>query len=143
MTELGAKTGLEFGKGDFGPFAEGVKQVLHAFANKNWIVETQLGRMSAVRASEQYERDRRQFQELILRHQSSIRKAVDLFSRVRSTEQAEVVFTVTDEQIQNFIVDWKPAWAAEAKRLDVADAISNLAMLGWLKVEISQPVETD
>ncbi|HEX7569184.1 MAG TPA: macro domain-containing protein, partial [Verrucomicrobiae bacterium] len=65
LTEMGLKTGFEFGKGSYGPFADEVKLALHEFANRNWLQEEHLGKMMALRVGEQYEKDRAKFAEVI------------------------------------------------------------------------------
>src|ERR1043165_1603779 len=153
MTEIGVTTGFQFGKGSYGPFAGDVKQALHEFANRNWLQEQPLGRMIALRVTEQYERDRSKYRELIQRHTTDIERVVDLFSRLKSTEQAEEVMTVlfavqhlqlafphqeiAEQQLYDYILDWKKNWRSEDKRRALANAIRNLITLGWMRVSLS------
>jgi uncharacterized protein YwgA len=113
MTEMGHPTDSEFGKGDYGPFSGHVKQALHDFANCNWLQEQPLGRMLALRVHAQHSEDRKKFAARVEQHQKRIHKAVDLFSRIKNTEQAEKV-------------------------LAVANAIRNLVPLGWVRVKASE-----
>ncbi|MGA7674721.1 MAG: macro domain-containing protein [Rhizomicrobium sp.] len=154
VTELGVPTGFEFGKGSYGPFAGDVKLALHDFANRNWLNEQQLGRMIALRVAPQYERDRNKYKDEIERHYRKINKTVDLFSRIKSTEQAEEVMTVlfasrqlkqakptadvTEQDLLDYILDWKKAWCTDDKTSAVASAIRNLVLLGWLRLTISE-----
>lgn len=155
VTEMGVPTGFHFDKGSYGPFSDDVKLALHDFANRNWLNEQQLGRMIALRISPQYTNDRKQYKEEIDRYQKKINKAVDLFSRIKSTEQAEEVMTVffaarqlkakrngdtTEQDLQDYILDWKKSWRDSEKREAVASAIRNLVMLGWLQVNLSEPL---
>lgn len=153
-TEMGIPTGFNFEKGSYGPFSEDVGRALHVFANKNWLQEERLGRMIAMRVTDQFERDSRGYSEQIEKNQKRIAKAVDLFSRIKSTEQAEEVLTVLyasrqlkaenpgadlDEQnLFDFIVDWKKSWSSPEKREAIADAIRNLVMLGWMRLAPSE-----
>jgi len=154
MTEMGVSTGFEFGKGSYGPFADEVKDALHVFANRNWIQEERLGRMLALRVSQQYESERSKYADVIARHQRKIEKAVDLFSRIKSTDQAEEVLTVlfasrqlkkksperdiAEQQLLEFILDWKKTWRTEEKKQALAAVIRNLVMLGWMRLKFSQ-----
>jgi O-acetyl-ADP-ribose deacetylase (regulator of RNase III)/uncharacterized protein YwgA len=156
VTEMGVPTGFQFDQGSYGPFSGDVKLALHEFANRNWLHEQQLGRMIALRIAPQYAKDRNQFKEQIDRYQKKINKAVDLFSRIKSTEQAEQVMTVfyaarqlrqsnrhkelTEQDLQDYILNWKKSWRTEEKRDAVASAIRNLILLGWLQLKISEPV---
>jgi hypothetical protein len=80
---------------------------------------------------------------------------VDLFSRIKSTEQAEEVMTVFfaarqlkqskhsefgEQDLQEYILDWKKSWRTDEKEEAVASAIRNLILLGWLQLKISEAV---
>jgi O-acetyl-ADP-ribose deacetylase (regulator of RNase III)/uncharacterized protein YwgA len=154
LTELGAETGFQFAKGSYGPFADEVKLALHELANLNWIREEQLGKMTALRPAPHYEEARKKFADVIDRHNKRIAKTVDLFSRIKSTDQAEEVVTVlfasrelkkakpgievTEQDLYDFILNWKKAWRTEGKQREVAGAIRNLVMLGWMKLQFSE-----
>jgi uncharacterized protein YwgA/O-acetyl-ADP-ribose deacetylase (regulator of RNase III) len=156
VTEMGVPTGFQFGKGSYGPFSADVKLALHDFANRNWLHEQPFGRMIALRVAPQYAKDRNQFKEQIHRYQTKINKAVDLFSRIKSTEQAEEVMTVffaarqlkqlkrdgelAEQDLQDYILNWKKSWRSENKKEAVASAIRNLILLGWLQLKISDAV---
>jgi O-acetyl-ADP-ribose deacetylase (regulator of RNase III)/uncharacterized protein YwgA len=156
VTEMGVPTGFEFGKGSYGPFSGDVKLALHDFANRNWLYEQQLGRMIALRVTPQYGKERSQYKTQIDRYQKKINKAVDLFSRIKSTEQAEEVLTVffsarqlkqsrrdeevNDQELQDYILDWKKSWRTDDKKQAVMSAIRNLILLGWLNLRISEGV---
>lgn len=154
VTELGVPTGFQFGKGSYGPFSGDVKPALHDFANRNWLQEKPLGRMVGLHVGDQFARDRSRFSQDIERYRKSIDKTVDLFSRIKDTEQAEEVLTVLyasrqvkkgdrttevdEQQIYDYILDWKKTWNTTEKREAVADAIRNLALLGWIRVQPSE-----
>jgi len=154
LTEMGVPTGFAFGKGNYGPFSGDMKAALYDFANRNWLQEAQLGKMIAFRVSPQYEKDRRRLASEIELHRKRIDKTVDLFSRIKSTEQAEEVATiiyacrwirarrpdqsVTEQDILDYVLDWKPSWQSNEKREAVAGAIRNLVLLNWVKAEISE-----
>jgi len=156
VTEMGVPTGFQFEKGSYGPYADSVKSALHNFANRNWVHEEPFGRMVALKIDAQYERDRGKYADLIKEYGKKIAKTVDLFSRIKDTEQAEEVLTVlfasrqiklarpsaelTEDDLYKFIVDWKKAWAKPEKKAAVGDAIRSLAVLGWLRVNL--PLES-
>ncbi len=154
MTEMGVPTSFRFSKGSYGPFSGDVKLALHDFANRNWLSEQHLGRMIALRVAPQYEKDRGRYADQINFYQAKIAKAVDLFSRIKSTEQAEEVLTVlfasrelkqskrngdvAEQDLQDYILDWKKSWRADEKKHAVANAIRNLVLLGWVRLKISE-----
>lgn len=154
LTEMGVQTGFQFGKGSYGPFADEVKLALHDFANRNWLHEEQLGQMMALRVGAQYGKDRGKFAEVLRHHERKIAKTVDLFSRIKNTAQAEEVLTVlfasrqlkkanpqrevAEQDLYNYILDWKKSWATDDKKIAVASAIRNLVVLGWMKLSFSE-----
>jgi O-acetyl-ADP-ribose deacetylase (regulator of RNase III)/uncharacterized protein YwgA len=153
VTEMGVETGFAFDKGSYGPFAKEVKQALHVFANRNWIHEEKLGKMLALRVGKQYEVDRTRYGQLINRYLRKIEKTVDLFSRIKSTDQAEEVLTVLfasrqlrkvnpekevgEQQLLEFILAWKKTWRTEQKQKALSEAIRNLVLLGWMRLKLS------
>jgi O-acetyl-ADP-ribose deacetylase (regulator of RNase III)/uncharacterized protein YwgA len=154
MTEMGLQTGFQFQKGSYGPFAKEVKEALHDFANRNWLQEQKLGQMVALHVSPQYGKDRQKFSDVLQRNQKKIAKAVDLFSRIKNTEQAEEVLTVmfacrqlkqtnatndvTEQQLYEYILNWKKTWRTEEKQRAVASAIRHLLLLGWIRLRLSE-----
>jgi len=154
LTEMGVPTGFAFGKGSYGPFSGDMKLALHDFANRNWLREEQLGQMIAFRVSSQYEKDRRKLVAEIELHRRKIDKTVDLFSRIKTTEQAEEVATIiyacrqikarspgrmiAEQDVLDYVLEWKPSWQASRKRDAVAGAIRNLVLLNWVRAEISE-----
>jgi len=156
VTEMGVATGFHFGKASYGPFSDEVKGALHEFANRNWLREQHLGRMMALRVAPQYEQDRLKFRDEIERHERKIAKTVDLFSRIKNTEQAEEVLTVlfasrqlkqaypdrdlTEQDLLDYILEWKKSWRAEEKQRALGAAIRNLVLLSWLRLQLSEPL---
>lgn len=154
VTEMGVPTGFRFGKGSYGPFAPEVKLALHDFANRNWVLEEHLGRLMALRVGPQYLKDREKFGQVLRQYERKIAKAVDLFSRIKSTDQAEEVLSVlyasremkktrpdapvTEQQLFDYVLDWKKSWRTDEKRQAVASAIRNLVLLGWMKLHFSE-----
>jgi len=153
VTEMGVPTGFLFNKGSYGPFSADVKLAQHDFANRNWLIEEPLGRMVVLRVGPSYEKDRGRFIKEIEQHRKKISKSVDLFSRIKSTEQAEEVVTVlyasrqlkaratdevTEQQIYDYILDWKKSWNSTEKKEALVDAIRSLILLGWMRVQISE-----
>lgn len=157
VTEMGVPTGFEFAKGSYGPFSEDVKEALHSLANANWLYEEPLGRMIALRVGKQYREDRKKYLRDIDSNKQRIAKVVDLFSRVKSTEQAEEILTVmyasrqlkrrrresevTEQDVYDYVLEWKKSWMGDDKRHAVASAIRNLVVLGWMRARISDSLD--
>ena len=153
MTEQGIKTGFNFKQSSYGPFADEVKLALSTFANSNLIYESQLGPMTALKIGPEYLSVRQQYDDELRGFQSKISKTVDLFSRIKSTQQAEEVTTVfyavrelkkqhvdgkvSEQDLYDYVFKWKNHWNTPEKYEAIASAIRNLAMLSWVKVEFS------
>lgn len=155
LTKQGVDTGFQFERGSYGPFASEVQEAINVLANKNWLIEEQLGKMTALRVGSEYKRERSKLTEDLKPFQKKIDKTVDLFSRIKNTEQAEEVATViyavqtlkkernpdevTEQDLFDYILDWKKHWKKTAeKQGSVAEAIRNLEMLGWVKLRFSE-----
>jgi len=152
LTEMGVDTGFTFSKGSYGPFDEKVKDALLAFSNRNWIQERQLGRMMALKVQPEFEAERMKFEDSLRKHEPKIRKAVDLFSRIKNTQQAEDVFTVlyasrdlkkqsaarrTESDVLEYVLDWKKSWKTPERERAVKTAIRQLVLLRWMDVEVN------
>ena len=148
ITRNGVDTGFAFSKGSYGPFSAQVKDSITALANANLILEEQLGRMISLKVSNDVEIKRDKFSDA---EWDAVRKTVDLFGRVKSTDQAEVIATVlfsydqlakkmeyiSDKDVYDFVLDWKPHWKGE-KEFEVCETIHNMAMLSLMKIAHSQ-----
>lgn len=148
LTRNGVDTGFVFSKGEFGPYSVQVKEAITILANANLIVENQLGRMISLNVSDDVDIEKKQFSK---DEWEAVRKTVDLFGRVKRTEQAEMIATVlysydelqkkqeniSDKDIYDFILDWKPHWQAD-KEYEICNTIHNLAMLSLMHIVHSQ-----
>lgn len=147
LTRNGVNTGFEFSKGSYGPFSSQVKDCITALANANLIVEKQLGRMISLSVAENVEIHKEKFTD---GEWEAVLKTVDLFSRVKSTDQAEMVATVlysydqlsreqkdiSDKDVYDYVLSWKPHWKTE-KEYEVCDTIQNMAMLSLMNITCS------
>lgn len=154
VTALGVDTNLDFKKASYGPFSEQVQKLLGTLANANLIAEAQLGRMNSLRTGPEYTKAREKFSTVLQSNKTKIDKTVDLFSRIKNTEQAEEVATVfyavsklkedkgvgvvPEREVFDFVLSWKKAWNSDEKREAIAAAIRSLALLGWIRVSLSE-----
>lgn len=144
MTRNGVNTGFTFTKGSYGPYSTDVKDSITALANANLITEQTLGQMISLSVADNViiQEDMFSQEEWI-----AMKKTVDLFGRVKSTDQAEMIATVlysydtlnngkqkiSDQEVYNYVMSWKPHWQQE-KNYEVCDTIHNLAMLSLISV---------
>ncbi len=129
LTKQGVDTGFQFERNSYGPFADEVKEAISVLANNNWVMEQQLGRMTALRVGPEYGKARLKLAEEIKPFRRKIEKTVDLFSRIKNTDQAEEVATViyavqnlkqqrkpdevSEADLFDYILDWKKLWKKE------------------------------
>lgn len=147
LTRNGVDTGFVFRKGSYGPFSSQVKDSITALANANLIIEKQLGKMISISVADNVVIHKEKYTD---KEQKAVEMTVDLFGRVKSTEQAEMISTVLyaydqlrdmkndiwDEDILEYVLDWKPHWKKE-KEFELCDSIQNMAMLSLIEINCS------
>lgn len=149
LTDLSVDTGLNFVKSSYGPFSKDLKQVLHVFANENLLHESQYDQMMKQTIGERYYDIRKEYSTELKKWEEQISKTVDLFSRIKDTDQAEEVTTIlfsvkelqkdhtkaTADEVINYIITWKKNWNNDIKKESIRDSIENLESLGWINIE--------
>jgi uncharacterized protein YwgA/O-acetyl-ADP-ribose deacetylase (regulator of RNase III) len=151
-TESGIPTRLQYEKGSFGPYAETLKPHITRLVNNGLIREERMGRMFAVRVGATFEDAKSVFAGDLRRWEPQIDRIADLFVRMR-TEQAEVAATVhfaakvlanrlqhkpTELDVLDEVMRWKSRRRPPLNEREVALAIRNLGVLGWLEANASQ-----
>lgn len=142
LTRAGVKTGFHFVEGSYGPYTKEIKNVITVLSNANYMTEKKLGRMVETVVSPSFQLNFDDYTEEDLRNTEH---AIDLLSRVKSTDHAEMIATVlfsydelkkdnlavTDEDIIHHVIKWKPRWKNE--KLDsIKNTILDLSILGWM-----------
>jgi len=159
FTKQKVDTGFKFERNSYGPYASEVKNAINVLANQNWILEEQKGQMNALKIGLRYKSDRSKLSAEIKPYHKKIKKTVDLFSRIKNTEQAEEVATVifsvqklksekdpskvTELDLFNYVLEWKKTWKNDvSKQKSVGDTIRNMQMLDWIKLQFSEELST-
>ena len=151
LTEQDIDTGFQFKQGSYGPYSPEVKEALMVFANSNLAMEEEFGKMTRLVIGSEYISIRKNYLEFLDEMKVKIDRTVDLFSRIKNTEQAEEVATIiysvrllkkdkesiSENDILDYILNWKNKWNTAEKKESVASAIRNLVMLRWLRVDFS------
>jgi len=150
-TLMNLKTGLEYQRRSFGPFSPQLKSKLTKLVNNGLISEEKLGTMFKVKVGKTFRDARESFKDEIKTNESIIEKLVDLFCRL-NTKQAELAATVvftwqelkaispkkpSEADVLNEVLRWKQRRKPSYDGLEIAKAIRNLAIHGWLDVEPS------
>lgn len=113
--------------------------------------------MSSLRTGPDYASVREKYAGYLQSVQTKVNKTVDLFCRIKDTQQAEEVATVfyavrqlknekqgvSEQDVFDYIIDWKKSWNTDRKRQEVASAIRNLVMLKWIGVEFSRSLQVE
>lgn len=147
LTRNGVDTGFSFSKGSYGPFSSQVKDSITTLANANLIIEKQLGKMISLNVSDGFEFHKEKYTDEEL---NAVKKTIDLFGRVKSTEQAEMIATVlysydqlikkkeyiSDKDVYDYVLDWKPHWK-DVKDFELCDTIHNMAILSFVNISCS------
>ncbi len=150
LTRNGINTGFKFTRGTYGPYSPDVKNSIMILANSNLITEEQLGKMISLRVSDKVKINKDDYSPS---EWTAVEKTIDLFSRIKSTEQAELIATVlfsydelshvkksiSDKDIYDDVLLWKPHWKEE-KEFELCDAINNLAMLSLIHINHTDKV---
>lgn len=146
ITELGINTGFRFKQGTYGPYSEDAKNALIVFANNNLIIEENSGNMIRLIISDSYTDFRHKYIYILNKYIKQTNEAIDLFSRLKNTEQAEIVttvlyaakmmkkknITVNERQIYEYVINWKKHWKTEDKEIAVSSSIRNLSLMGFI-----------
>ncbi len=158
-TEMGLATGLKFQRASFGPYDENTKAVVTRLVNNGLLEERRYGtgRMFRVSAGPTFEDVRRRFASDIAENEETIRRLVDLFCRIRTTQQAEMVATVhfarrtmrprqggkpSECDVLSEVLEWKKKHRPSYDKTEVGSTIRALAVLGWLDVAPSKDLPT-
>ena len=142
LTRAGIPTGFNFVEGSYGPYSKEVKQAIMVLSNANLMTEKQFGSMVKTIVSPKFKLSDEEFSKEEL---SRADKAIDLLSRIRSTDQAEMVATVlfsydemktkmtevSDYDVFEHVLNWKPRWK-DVKEQEICSTISNLTYLKWM-----------
>lgn len=153
MTRQGINMGFVFSKGSYGPYSNDIKDALTVLFNSNILQETSVGKMMHITVSDSFSLNKSLYspQELKI-----VERTIDLFSRIKNTDQAELIATVLysydclakiqqtskimDSDIYDYVVNWKPHWKEE-KPDEICDTIFNMYSLGWILVIYSGKIE--
>lgn len=143
LTRSGIPTGFNFVRNDYGPYAKEVNEAIIVLSNANLLTEVQLGQMIETRVAPDFKLKEEDFS---MAEMQVVEQVIDLLSRVKSTDQAEMMSTVifafdelakkggcpTEEEILFYILEWKPRWK-NGKENEIINTIKDLSELGWIR----------
>jgi O-acetyl-ADP-ribose deacetylase (regulator of RNase III) len=150
-TALGLPTDLHFVRGSYGPFSPDLHPLITRLVNNGLIQEAQLGRMFAVKPGPTYRDAANAFRSELTQWEPIINRITDLFLRMR-TQEAEVAATVhftaqvldyaatgtvSEVAILEGVKHWKQRRHPPLSDEEIAQAIRDLNLLGWIKAKPS------
>lgn len=142
LTRVGLPTGFRFSRGSYGPYSKEANQSVAILSNANLITEKQLGNMIVTVVDPHFQFPRQKFTDEELEKAD---RAIDLLSRIKSTDHAEMITTVlfsydelsakgtavSDEEIFQDVLAWKKRYQGSREE-DICHTIEGLAALGWI-----------
>ena len=142
LTTAGIPTGFKFVEGTYGPYSLEVKNAITALSNANLMTERPLGPMIETVVASDFHLPYKSFS---TQEMNTVEHAIDLLSRIKSTEHAELITTVLfafeelneksarveDIDIFNHVLRWKKWWKG-SKENDICHTIADLSILGWM-----------
>ena len=152
LTREGIETGFVFRKGKYGPYAPEVEQAERVMFNANLLAEKPLGEhMIEIVTSPDFIFDKSTSSRDVL---ETMEKTVDLFCRLKNTEQVEMTATILfsfDELLKDevppeeitlfhYVLEWKNRWANKDKERQLSEMIRSLALLSWIYPKRSIPL---
>ena len=140
LTRSGVPTDFNFVRNSYGPYAKEVKNAIVALSNANLMSEHQLGKMVETRVSSNFSLNESDYS---IQEWEAVNKTIDLLSRVKNTEQAEMIATIIfsydmlatndnpgETEVLQYFLSWKPHWAKREE--EIVETIKELSELGWI-----------
>ena len=146
-TKAGLPTGLIFERGSYGPYARGSKRMFTTLINNGLIDERKSGPMFITEPGPTLPDAEGKFAEELAKWEPAVERVADLFLRLPSTGEAELVATThyIAEQLRardrargqvaaaTEIVEGVRRWKERIRREEICGAIQTLAYLGWIE----------
>lgn len=155
LTRSGVNTGFTFRKSSYGPYSPEVKESITILSNANLMVETQSPGQAMVETmvTSSFVFDPSMFSDSELK---CLEKTVDLFCRIKNTDQAEMMATVmysydqlaksktsiTEDALLHEVLSWKKHWVG-VKENEIRNTIRHLTMLRWISAQIDFDQDED
>jgi O-acetyl-ADP-ribose deacetylase (regulator of RNase III)/uncharacterized protein YwgA len=152
-TNLGLPTGLQFTKGSYGPYSSELQKLKARLESNGLVRERRHGQMYQVMVGPTFEDARQAFQRDISGWEPIIEKTFDLFMRIDTADQAELVASTlfsanslekagggrpSERMVFDAIVEWKKKRRPPLDEGELALTIRDLSSRGWLSATRSE-----
>jgi len=151
-TQAGLGTGFHYRRASYGPYSADLKPVLSRLVNNSVLEEVRRGKAFEVQPGPAYSIAAGAWTSYLVEVEPIVDRVVDLFLRMQTTRQAEVAATVhfaalelekrsrqmpSERDVLDDVREWKQRRRPPFEDEEIAEAIRNLNMLGWLEVSPS------
>lgn len=151
-TVQGIPTGLQFSRGSYGPYAEGLKRLQSRLIGNGLLFESRTGNRLEISTGQTYTDAKHAYRHELVQWNVAIERTVDLFMRISSANQAELVATVifasreleavtdepTEQDVLASIQEWKTRRKPPLNEAEIGETIRGLAAQSWIRVAPSQ-----
>jgi hypothetical protein len=157
LEALGVPLRLAHERGSYGPYSSALKPVTARLLNNGLLEEERKGNMIELKVGITFDDARKAYDESLEHWAPAVDRVADLFARMR-TDQAELAASVhlvakelaaslsrtpTEVEVRDEVLRWKERRRPPLTVRDVEGAIANLAVLGWLDVQVSPEIHSD
>lgn len=159
-TRLGIPTELRFSRSSYGPYSSGVKHLQSRLMNHGLLHERRVGDRYEVSVGTTFDDARLAYSQVIHEWEKEIERTVDLFMRVGTANQAELVATVlyasdelsnrgessappSEDDVFEAVQSWKIRRHPPLNPVDIRGTIGMLASQNWINVLPSQEHEIE
>ena len=157
LEALGVPLGLSHERNSYGPYSPALKPITARLLNNGLLAEERKGNMIEMKVGITFDDARNAYGEALENWQPAVDRVADLFARMR-TDQAELAASVhlvaaelstslgrtpTEVEVRDEVLRWKARRRPPLTLRDVEGAIANLAVLGWLDVQVSPEIHPD
>lgn len=149
----GINTGLQFKKGAYGPYSPDIQKMYLVFGRENLIKVKSINKLQMIQTGLEYPAIQKRIKDTIEKFDYQITRLVDIFSRIKTSDQAEEVGTImfaldelthhgvhdliSELDFYKYVLNWKKAWDNPQKRESLAATIRYLASLEWISLDFS------
>lgn len=156
-TQQGIPTQLQFSRGSYGPYADGLKRLQSRLVNNGLVSESRVGSRLQIAVGQTYEDAKREYGQNLAHWDEAIDRTVDLFMRISTADQAELVATVmftskeleaqgqkpSETDVLEAVMEWKSRRKPPLRADEVAETIRGLAAQQWIDVLPSRELPVD
>ena len=143
---------MEFGKGTYGPYSPDIKKMITILSNNNLIRETVIGKSIVISVTDEFKFDKSIYTN---KDNVNLYKTYWLFRRIKDASQAELITTilysydqlcssnktVCEDQIYNYIVDWKKRFDNKRSESEIREITRYLTYRNFINVDYSNGID--